>query len=62
MKLLGRMLCAALGHKRGKRLATHKDGIRPGFDLFECPRCRATWTRKKPKLQIVNDGSNQEAA
>ena len=24
----------------------NKDGIRPGWNKYECPRCGATWTRK----------------
>lgn len=46
-----KLWCFFFGHRRGKRLAAHKDGIRPGFDKFECRRCEGTWTRKirKPK-------------
>ena len=46
---LKRAWCLVFGHRRGKRLTTHTDGIRPGFNKFECPRCGATWTRNKAK-------------
>lgn len=49
--LVGIIACAVLRkHRRGKRLMTHTDGIRPGWDKFECPRCGSTWTRKTRKV------------
>jgi uncharacterized C2H2 Zn-finger protein len=42
--MIARLIGWINGHKRGKRV-THgqKDGEAA---TFQCPRCRATWTRK----------------
>lgn len=48
MKILGKLSCWALGHKRGRRVKFTIEGI-PGVkvsDQVECPRCAAQWTRK----------------
>lgn len=45
-QLLGRLVCAAMGHKRGKRLGVSCISL---MATFECPRCLTTWTRKARK-------------
>lgn len=42
MRIIGALLCwAERRHKRGK-LISNGDGLR----TFQCPRCRAKWSRK----------------
>jgi hypothetical protein len=41
MKLIGRLICAVKGHKRGKWV---DQGIE--WKKYRCPRCHATWSRK----------------
>ena len=45
--LIGRLLCfLTRRHLRGK-LLDEIDGVR----TFRCPRCSATWTRRKAKVK-----------
>ena len=56
MKLLGKLMCALKGHRRGKRLVADNPMVthaETGFTrplanhwTFRCPRCGATHTRK----------------
>lgn len=39
--MIGRFICWLRGHKRGKRI-----NYAQGMITFQCPRCKATWTRK----------------
>lgn len=44
MNIFARIACFFQGHKRGVRIS---HGQQPGeLTTFECPRCKATWTRK----------------
>lgn len=46
MKILGKLSCWALGHKRGKRISGERS-IEPLKSVtYACPRCGAQWTRK----------------
>ena len=58
MKLWGKLICAVTRkHKRGKRVPLTMaggtqytpgmlSGAHIGMNVYECPRCGATWTRK----------------
>ena len=46
--MIARLKCWWSGHKRGKRVRITIEG-EPGVmvtNQVECPRCKATWTRK----------------
>jgi hypothetical protein len=46
--MIARLICWINGHKRGKRLYASSmpaDEFK-GKNVFRCPRCGATWTRK----------------
>lgn len=46
--MIARLICFFKGHKRGKRLTASMattTSTSP-VNTYECPRCRATWTRK----------------
>lgn len=48
--MFSKLVCWWYGHKRGKRLtetATTSSDMR--IVQYECPRCKATWTRKVGK-------------
>lgn len=47
MKILNRMICLILGHKRGRRVETTTERL-----VFRCPRCGVEWGRKV-KVQKV---------
>ena len=54
MKIIGKLICAMRGHKRGRN-------FRPvlaeeGRAYFKCPRCGATWSRKPRKIVIPITG------
>lgn len=38
MRVIGKLLCKVLGHRRGRRVSNA---------LVACPRCDATWIREK---------------
>jgi hypothetical protein len=42
--------CHLLGHKRGKRI---KAASSPQVLWFECPRCKAQWSRKTRDAKVV---------
>lgn len=45
MRVIGKLWCWLTKHQRGKRLP---DSVRdPDNTAYQCPRCEATWTRKK---------------
>ena len=44
MKLLGKLICAVMGHRRGKRIDSAGALVR-----LQCPRCLAEWIRKERK-------------
>ena len=53
--MIARLICWYKGHKRGKRILRMISGgtvehngvpVKAGESLYECPRCKATWTRK----------------
>ena len=45
-KLIGRMLCALLGHKRRKRSVNVDCTTLGSTDILVCPRCWAMWEAK----------------
>lgn len=48
-QFIASLFCAVAGHRRGKRIVV-LDGAPvqclPNERVYQCPRCRATWTRK----------------
>jgi predicted Zn-ribbon and HTH transcriptional regulator len=42
--MLNKLICWLKGHKRGKNCGVLPDD--PLLNYFQCPRCKATWTRK----------------
>ena len=53
--MVGKLICwVTRKHKRGKRLQLVDGNIPqllPNATLYECPRCHATWTRKRAKKE-----------
>ena len=48
--MIARLKCWLWGHKRGKRIFSTGGAIGteplPNEAMYQCPRCKATWTRK----------------
>jgi hypothetical protein len=44
--VIAALICLIRGHKRGKRLTMTMVTSTTPFNTYECPRCKATWTRK----------------
>lgn len=44
--MIARLKCWLFGHKRGKRLLMVTTTSTVLVNTYECPRCKATWTRK----------------
>ena len=52
--MIGKLICwVTRKHKRGKRLFPSSLPAEEfkGMDVFRCPRCHATWTRKRAKKE-----------
>ena len=44
--MIGKLICLLTKHKRGR--AIECVGIHPDWKItYECPRCKAQWTRKR---------------
>lgn len=62
MKLIGRIVCFVVGHKRGRLvpdmpLGRHSEQTR--VHIYACPRCDATWMRKiKQRTKPMHPGNN----
>ena len=53
-RLIGKLVCAVLGHRRGVRLAPNDPPHVPGDQnvmRYQCPRCLAIHTRKARKAK-----------
>lgn len=44
--LIARLKCWRYGHQRGRRMSEVTFTSTTPLNHFECPRCKATWTRK----------------
>ena len=48
--MIANLICKIRGHLRGKRLAPSPEETLPvRIHRFECPRCKATWSRPARK-------------
>ena len=51
--MIGKLICYFKGHKRGREVGRHVIGLGAGgigsrwTITYQCPRCKAQWTRKK---------------
>ncbi len=44
--MIARLKCLLFGHKRGKRIDAVGSTSTVPMNHYQCPRCKATWTRK----------------